>query len=60
MIYTSDSARPFGRYPCDENNVQPYELPDPLLRDDGSHVATAQEWMNHQRPKILEDRKSVV
>ncbi|MBO7533005.1 MAG: hypothetical protein J6T46_03375, partial [Victivallales bacterium] len=54
MIYTSDAERPFAAYPCDEKNVPPYELPDPLLRDDGSRVATAQEWMAFQRPKILD------
>ena len=54
MIYTSSEKRPFGRYPCDEKNVPNYTLPDPLLRDDGTRIATAQEWMNFQRTKILD------
>ena len=54
MKYTSSEKRPFGRYPCDEKNVPNYTLPGPLLRDDGTRIATAQEWMNFQRTKILD------
>ncbi|MBR6057401.1 MAG: hypothetical protein IKP58_04440 [Victivallales bacterium] len=54
MLYTSDAARPFAAYPCDENNVPPYELPDPLLREDGTRITTARDWMLFQRPKILD------
>jgi len=33
----------------DEAQVPPYELPDPLLRADGSRVTTAAEWRDRRR-----------
>ena len=38
----------------DESKVPTYTLPDALLKTDGSRIANAYEWMNFQRPKILE------
>lgn len=38
----------------DESKVPPYALPDALLKADGARVQSAFEWMNSQRPKILE------
>ncbi len=49
-----DADRPFGQYPCDEACVPQYTLPDPLLRDDGGRVATAREWTQFQRKRILD------
>lgn len=37
----------------DESQVPPYTLPSPLLRDDGTLVTTANEWVQWQRPRIL-------
>lgn len=45
--------RPFGQYPCDESCVPQYTLPDPLLRDDGSRVQSAREWVLGRRAEIL-------
>jgi len=38
----------------DEANVPPYVLPSPLGKSDGTKVANAFEWVNFQRPRILE------
>ncbi len=46
--------RPFGPYLCDESQVPAYVLPDPLARPDGTRVATAFEWVNGQRDRILD------
>lgn len=54
MPQASVHPRSFGPYPCDENSVPSYHLPDPLARPDGRKVTTAQEWMTHQRRNILE------
>jgi len=43
----------YGPYSTDEKDVAQYQLPDPLLTADGRHVASASEWMNSQRAKIL-------
>lgn len=53
-MYTSSAKRPFGPYPCDEASVPAYTLPDPLERPDGGRVATAFEWANGQRARILD------
>jgi hypothetical protein len=37
----------------DESQVPPYTLPSPLQTADGKTIATANEWMNFQRPAIL-------
>lgn len=44
----------YGPYSIDEKDAAQYQLPDPLLTSDGRRIATAAEWMNFQRPKILE------
>ena len=44
----------FGPYSIDEKDAAQYQLPDPLLTEDGQRITTAAEWMNFQRPKILE------
>ncbi len=38
----------------DENKVQPYQLPDPLLLKDGQRVADAATWTKKRRPEVLE------
>lgn len=38
----------------DESRVPSYTLPSPLDKADGSKVANAFEWVNFQRPRILE------
>ena len=53
-MYQQATTRPFGQYPFDESAVPEYTLPDPLLKQDGTRVTTAQEWMNHQRADILD------
>ena len=44
----------YGPYSIDEKDAAQYQLPDPLLTEDGQRITTAAEWMNFQRPKILE------
>lgn len=37
-----------------ESKVVAYELPDPLLCEDGSHVSGAEAWERRRRPETLE------
>lgn len=37
----------------DESKVPEYQLPDPLLMQDGTRVETARQWLEHRRPEIL-------
>ncbi len=39
-------------YIMEESRLPPYALPSPLVREDGSRISTAFEWMNVQRAKI--------
>ena len=38
----------------DESRVPPYTLPDPLILEDGTPVATSQQWWEQRRPEIAE------
>src|ERR1700730_17997201 len=38
----------------DESKVPPYTLPDPLQLTDGKRITTSAEWMQQQRPKMLQ------
>jgi len=39
----------------DESKANPYpNIPDPLTRNNGQKVTTAQQWMEERRPEILE------
>ncbi len=44
----------------DESKVPAYTLPSPLTKADGSQVKTAFEWVNFQRPRILDLYKNEV
>ena len=46
------NAQPKG-YLYDESKIIPYELPDPLVCQDGTKVETAQTWIEKRRPEIL-------
>ena len=46
------NAQPKG-YLYDESKVIAYELPDPLVCQDGTKVETAQTWIEKRRPEIL-------
>jgi hypothetical protein len=39
----------------DESKVKPFTLPDPLICNDGTKVATADQWWTKRRPEIVED-----
>ncbi len=45
-------AQPKG-YNYDEAKVPDYSLPDPLVREDGTRVTTAEQWYEQRRPEIL-------
>lgn len=47
-------------YVVDESKLQPYALPSPLEKPDGTKVSTAFEWVNFQRRKILQLFKNEV
>lgn len=53
-MFQKENGRPFESYPCDESLVPEYTLPDPLVKNNGEKVETAQEWMNHRRSQILD------
>src|ERR1700761_5832322 len=38
----------------DESQVAPYELPDPLVLNDGKRVGSAAAWWKRRRPEIVE------
>ena len=38
----------------DETRIPAYELPDPLVFNNGRKVRTERQWMNRRRPEILE------
>lgn len=38
----------------DEASAGTYTLPDPLMKADGGKITTAKEWMEQQRPEILQ------
>ena len=37
----------------DEAVIPAYELPDPLIANDGHRVTTAEEWTEKRRPELL-------
>ncbi len=37
----------------DESQVPQYTLPDPLIAEDGTEIATAQQWEQIRRPELL-------
>jgi hypothetical protein len=37
----------------DEAKVPDYELPDPLVMEDGTPVETPEQWYKHRRPELL-------
>lgn len=39
----------------EEEKVQPYTVPDPLLKPDGSRVKDAEDWVSWRRPDVLRD-----
>ena len=54
MDQENTAVRQPGPYTTDERQVPPFTLPDPLRKNDGSRVSCAYEWMNFQRPRILD------
>ena len=38
---------------CNEETIPPYELPDPLVMDNGKQVTDADMWWRQRRPEIL-------
>lgn len=37
----------------EESKVPPYTLPDPLVANDGKHIATAEDWRNIRWPQLM-------
>lgn len=46
-------AQPEG-FNYDEGKVPAYNLPDPLVMQDGTPVATAEQWRTQRRPELLQ------
>ncbi len=42
----------------DESQVQEYQLPDPLIANDGTPITTAEAWQTIRRPEILKQFQS--
>ena len=51
MLTAQSPARAGINY--DESKVAPYTLPDPLVREDGQRVRTADEWNRVRRPELF-------
>lgn len=46
-------AQPKG-FNYDESKVPDFELPDPLVMQDGTPVTTAEQWQTKRRPEVVE------
>jgi hypothetical protein len=44
----------------DEANVGDYQLPDPLVCNDGSPVTNTETWFSKRRPEIIESYRSEI
>lgn len=53
MVADHALAQPAG-YNYDEEKVPEFELPDPLVTQDGTPVKDARTWESKRRPEILE------
>lgn len=51
-MYTANAQDPLTNY--DEAKMPPYTLPDPLQLANGKHITTKEEWMQQQRPAMLQ------
>ena len=51
------NQNPNGPNPAnfDESQVDPYQLPDPLLLKNGTRVVTADVWWEQRRPELIRD-----
>lgn len=52
LLMNDADAQPAG-YNYDEAKVPQYTLPDPLVANDGSKVATAEQWKGSRRDEVL-------
>jgi len=43
-----------GEVNYDESKVPPYTLPDPLQTANGRRITTEEEWLQYQRPRMLQ------
>lgn len=51
-MYAANAQDPLINY--DEENIPPYILPDPLQLANGKRITTKEEWMQQQRPAMLQ------
>ncbi|HLT72402.1 MAG TPA: hypothetical protein VKZ75_07100 [Cyclobacteriaceae bacterium] len=51
------AQQPSGPNPAnfEESKVPPFQLPDPLVLNNGARVSTPEEWWEKRRPEIVED-----
>ena len=53
FLVASSASGQAAEFNYDESRVPAYDLPDPLLRQDGTAVQSAEEWGEIRRPEIL-------
>jgi len=54
LLYITQSFAQTENINQDESKVAPYQLPDPLVFNNGKPVRNAREWTKRRRPEILE------
>ena len=52
-VFAQDWSDPRWQMNLDSAAIAPYELPDPMVFNDGTRVTTIEEWENQRRPEIL-------
>ncbi len=53
LVAFTAGAQPRG-FNYDEAKVPKFQLPDPLVMEDGTRVVSAEQWRKERRPEILE------
>ncbi len=51
--YTPEQQAFIDLMNLDESKVEPYQIPDPLIAQDGTRITTPEEWMQYRRPELL-------
>jgi len=54
LFVTAILQSAFAQYNYDEAKVPKFNLPNPLVSDDGKKITTADAWKNVRRPEVLE------
>ena len=53
VYYADNAAAQPGGFNYDESKVPDYQLPDPLVMENGDRVTSEQQWFDQRRPELL-------